>query len=258
MSAISRYRPSRESWPFELGLMVLVGLFFTATGLFQSDQAPWPVRGIYWCSVMVVGGLIEMAAEIGWEKFAPATWRRAWRSFLPVSVLATTPQVGVVIFFEASLFQARGDLSDLAGTWVGVFTVMTAMVALLRLSRIQLDLHRAPPPDLAPVMPSLIADKLPANLSGAELVALQAEDHYVRVFTSRGSQLILLRFGDALTAVADLPGFQLHRSWWAAQGALESARYSRGTGEASLRGGLKAPISRTYAAALREAGVLTA
>jgi hypothetical protein len=260
MFAHARYRPSRESLPFELGLMLVVGLFFAATGLFRSDQAPWDLRIIYWCSVMVVGGLIEIATEIAWKRMSSPRWNQAWRSLAPVSFIATLPQTLVVIFFEATLFGTRGDLGDLAATWFGVLVVMTAMVPLLRLSRIQLALHRtaAHPPvsNLDGRIPSLISDKLPAKLQTAELIALQAEDHYVRVFTSRGPELILLRFGDAMTAVSDLPGFRLHRSWWASEGAVEAARYSGGTGEAELTGGLKAPISRTYVAALRQAGIV--
>ena len=60
MAQQDRFLPSRNSWPLELGLMLVVGLFFSATGLFQSDQSPFPLRIVYWCCVMVVGGFVLM------------------------------------------------------------------------------------------------------------------------------------------------------------------------------------------------------
>ena len=92
-------------------------------------------------------------------------------------------------------------------------------------------------------------------MRSADLIALQAEDHYVRVHTSAGSDLILMRFSDAVAAAqSGQDGLRLHRSWWASAAAIRSIRYKRGSGEARLEGGLTAPVSRTYASALREAG----
>ncbi len=48
--------------------------------------------------------------------------------------------------------------------------------------------------------------------------------------------------------------WQVHRSWWVAAEAVEAVRWRRGAGEASLAGGLVAPVSRTYAPLLKEAG----
>lgn len=259
MARTARFLPTASTWPYELGLMLVVGVFFTAIGVYQSDQAPLGLRSIYWCSIMVIGGLVLMGAELAWQKLASGIWRDAWRSFLPVSVLATTPQMGVVLFFEMTLFHVEGTIYDLVDLWIAVGIVVVAMVALLRLLRVQLAVHRDNAvPASAETMPRLIADKLSPPRRSATLIALQAEDHYVRVHTSTGSELVLMRFGDALTAASTIDGFRLHRSWWAAREALLSAQFGRGTGTAELAGGLTAPISRSYAATLREAGILPA
>jgi DNA-binding LytR/AlgR family response regulator len=46
------------------------------------------------------------------------------------------------------------------------------------------------------------------------VVALTAEDHYVRVHGRRRSVLIGYRFGDAIAELAPLGGVQTHRSAW--------------------------------------------
>ena len=99
-----------------------------------------------------------------------------------------------------------------------------------------------------------LTGKLPPHLRRSRLLALQAEDHYLRVHTEAGDGLILMRLGDAIAAVETLDGARTHRSWWVARDAVE--RVSRGDGRATLTlaNGVEVPVSRTYAPKLREAG----
>jgi DNA-binding LytR/AlgR family response regulator len=96
--------------------------------------------------------------------------------------------------------------------------------------------------------------RLSAKRRGARLIALEAEDHYVRVHTDAGSELVAMRFSEALEELARAHGYRLHRSWWASADAIEAVRWKRGTGEARLSGGIMAPVSRSCADALKEAG----
>jgi hypothetical protein len=96
--------------------------------------------------------------------------------------------------------------------------------------------------------------RLSAKRRSARLIAIEAEDHYVRVHTDAGSELVPMRFSDAVEELAQAHGYQLHRSWWAAADAIEAIRWNRGTGEARLAGGISAPVSRSCASALKEAG----
>jgi DNA-binding LytR/AlgR family response regulator len=102
--------------------------------------------------------------------------------------------------------------------------------------------------------PTRFIERLPLHLRGARLIAVQAEDHYLRVHTDRGSDLILMRLSDAVCELEGLEGAQTHRSWWVAKAAVRGA--SRGDGRATLEleGGLIAPVSRSYAGRLRETG----
>jgi hypothetical protein len=55
---------------------------------------------------------------------------------------------------------------------------------------------------------------LPANLRGGEIWALEAEEHYTKIHTSKGNTLLLMRFSDAITEMDPQPGLQVHRSFW--------------------------------------------
>ena len=85
-------------------------------------------------------------------------------------------------------------------------------------------------------------------------LALEAEDHYVRVHTDAGSELLTMRFSDAVAELAQAHGYRLHRSWWASADAIESVRWRRGGGEARLAEGITVPVSRSCARTLKQAG----
>ena len=80
------------------------------------------------------------------------------------------------------------------------------------------------------------------------------EDHYVRVHTSAGSDLILMPMGQAIDAMGSRDGLRVHRSWWVARDAVEAAVPDGRQWRLRLRGGLEAPVSRPNIARLREAG----
>ncbi len=114
-------------------------------------------------------------------------------------------------------------------------------------------LLRAPLEARARTRPAFV-DRLPRPLQSAEIVAIEGEDHYVRVHTSLGRHLLLMRFSDALKELKTLDGLQTHRSWWVARTAVTAVK--RGNGRATLRlaTGLEAPVSRRYALRLRDRG----
>ena len=97
-------------------------------------------------------------------------------------------------------------------------------------------------------------DRMPDKLRGGEIYAVEAQDHYLRLHTSRGQDLILMRLADALGELEGLEGAQVHRSWWVAKTAIAQAARGNGRATITLKNGAVARVSRTYARALREAG----
>jgi hypothetical protein len=107
------------------------------------------------------------------------------------------------------------------------------------------------PPDGA------LLNRLPARL-GREVLCLQMEDHYVRVHTLKGSDLVLIPLKQAMAELADLEGLQVHRSWWVARGAVVGSTSDGRNLKLRLSNGMEVPVSRASIARLRASAWLEA
>jgi DNA-binding LytR/AlgR family response regulator len=63
-----------------------------------------------------------------------------------------------------------------------------------------------------------------------------------------------MRMGDAVAAAGDVPGFQIHRSWWVARAAVERFERDGRKGRITLCNGLVVPVSRDRLADLPVSG----
>jgi hypothetical protein len=110
------------------------------------------------------------------------------------------------------------------------------------------------PPPPARVAPRLFErSRLPP---GSEIWALTAEEHYVRIHSDRGTDLVRYRFADALEDVADAGmGLRVHRSWWVRPDRVEAWTDRGRSLELLLRDGTRVPVSLAFrAAALAQLG----
>lgn len=87
-----------------------------------------------------------------------------------------------------------------------------------------------------------------------QLLALQADGHYLHVHTDAGCDMILYRFSDALTELPDSEGMRVHRSWWVAERAVDSKEKGE---KLTLVNGVTVPVSRSYRVRVRERGWLS-
>ena len=101
-----------------------------------------------------------------------------------------------------------------------------------------------------------ILSRLPVHLQDAELYALSAEDHYVRVHTSKGEDILLMRLSDSITEASNVEGAQTHRSWWVAKGAVAHVKSLGRTAEIKLKNDKVAPVSRNGLKTLKDLGWL--
>ncbi len=115
------------------------------------------------------------------------------------------------------------------------------------------DGSTSPAPTPGVSAPSVL-DRLPARI-GRNVLALQAEDHYVRVYTDRGSALVLARLSDAIESLQDLDGIRVHRSWWARKDAVERVTVQGKGLLLTLSNGVQVPVSQAYKALVRQAGL---
>lgn len=90
------------------------------------------------------------------------------------------------------------------------------------------------------------------------LISLHAEDHYVRVETTKGSELILIRLADAIELTLPTPGTRIHRSHWVVNAQVKD--YTKGSDAWSviMSNGQSVPISRGYRNDAIQAGLIPA
>ena len=94
------------------------------------------------------------------------------------------------------------------------------------------------------------------NLAVDAVLALHAEEHYVRVYTADGAELIHYRFGDAVDEMPAELGLQVHRSWWVADSAVSSAKRGARRWQLELGIDTAVPVSDSYVQSVRERGWL--
>lgn len=240
-------------WATDLAMLVAIGLLMGFLGPFASERAPVVARYVYWMICMVGGGLIGIAADELLSRRMAATWRRV----AAVSVLMTPPVTLLVLTTQHLLmggpFDWRGYQELLWQVWPILLAVMVVRALAWRRAPARIETRTIVIPPL-PEAEAAFRRRLSAKRRGARLVAIEAHDHYLKVHTDAGAELITLRFADALDELALAHGWRVHRSWWVAADAVEDVRWRRGAGEMRLVGGLMAPVSRTYAPVLKEAG----
>jgi hypothetical protein len=112
----------------------------------------------------------------------------------------------------------------------------------------------ASPAASVPPMPEAFLARHAPDLAGRRLLALEAEDHYLRIHVVGASTLVLLRMRDATEMLGASAGWQPHRSFWLANGCRARAE-RRGQGwQLALENGLVVPVSRAALPAMRAAG----
>lgn len=240
-------------WAIDLAMLTAIGLLMGFLGPFASERAPIVLRYVYWMICMVGGGLIGVAADELLSRRIVATWRRV----AVVSVLMT-PAVSLLVLTTEHLLTREPfgwpSYQRLLGqVWPILLAVMVVRTLAWRRPPARIETRTVVAAPL-PEVETAFRRRLSARRRGARLIAIEAHDHYLRVHTDAGAELITLRFADALDELALAHGWRVHRSWWVAADAVEAVRWRRGAGETRLVGGLIAPVSRTYAPVLKDAG----
>lgn len=236
-----------RGWLRGAAVAVVSGLFLTFSGAFGTGDAPLGMRLAYWMSLMALG--YGWGAFVARYFFRAGRWRtgRAWLDVAIAALVMSTPFTFVVWFASGLMFGADIPLRGLPILFGSVLLVSLAITAINMLIEVRGVTHAGPTP------PKFL-ERLPLKLRGGEVWAVEAEDHYLRLHTSKGQDLILMRLADAVTELEGVEGAQVHRSWWVARDAIADARRGDGRATLTLKDGCEVPVSRTYAGLLRERG----
>lgn len=226
-----------------LGLAAIFAAFVAVSGAFGTGRISPDVRYpiVEFAALAVALGDLALGAALDHFRWL-ATRRR--RRLVAGAMLGT---IWAMLFCWSLAFLFEGPqgapsiLLFLPPIMVGYGTV-GAVALLLR--------GPAAAPKSRAGRPSFL-ERLPHRLRGAALIAVQGEDHYVRIHTSQGQHLLLMRLSDALDELETLDGGQTHRSWWVARSAVVGVRRGNGRAVMTLSNGIDAPVSRRFSPWLR-------
>jgi len=232
-----------------VGIAVAVGVLLAVLGPFGSYMNGGPVRlAGYWISAMLLGlALYGLTFRIIISSISPGS-ARWWPALIGGTLLASAPQA---LATRAGAFWLWPELAQLRLPLL-LWFAQTATLGLISTAAVGFIRRRpafTPRDDLAPPPTAAPGD---APLDG-NVLALQMEDHYVRVHRPTGSELILMPMNRAIACVG-AEGLRTHRSWWVASHAVAAVEGNARSMRLLLSNGLVAPVARSAVIRLKAAG----
>lgn len=229
------------------GVLVL-GTLMAFWSPYGTGYMGWPGVWLYWTGLMALGWSTGLAME-AWLERRSTPVKRVWLYGCVTLAVSLVLSAATLVFHSVRGLKLTAPLLIDVALEVTVLTaVIVAIYAVLR--------HRAAGPgaESEPRADAALLDRMPPKHQRSRLLAIMAEDHYLRVHTEVGDCLIRMRLADAVKAVTALDGAQVHRSWWVAREAVDLVERKSGRVVLVLRNGVRAPVSRSQTAHLREAG----
>lgn len=198
-------------------------------------------RMVFWVVVISLPWSISKVLFFLAKHFAPENLSKRYISVMLMPLLALLGSAAVsLISLKVGLYQGQSFV-QVWPTSILVWLVF-AFFIVLPMIFIGGELAREQRKVGVTTMMEFFHHKLPDSIKNNQLIALKAEDHYLRIITDGGSALILMKFEDALAALNGYPGIQTHRSWWLAYSQLQDLEVIASS--VSLQDGTKVPISR--------------
>lgn len=96
-----------------------------------------------------------------------------------------------------------------------------------------------------------LQQKLPPEKRG-RLLAMSAEQHYVRIHTDAGEDLVLMPFSEAIAKVPGEQGMRIHRSHWISYDAVQALKSAGNSLSVRLVNEIELPVSRSYSGSVRD------
>ena len=258
MQFTQRQRPSWGRWrPFlvAIPLGLLLGFF----GPFGSNPAyPTATRYAFWLGLTAAGAVAAVAAG---AVLPPTRLRAGALRIGAVALVSALPMTFVVAWTMSFLQPGRVFApQQLPSLFAAVAAVQLLIVYATTITAPTADGAEAP--GRAPALPEPAAEAIPAAFPsallsrlppgiGSDIIALETEDHYLRVHAVGGSALILMRMADAVALLDPQLGAQVHRRWWVAQAAVAGVRREGQKLSLCLINETLVPVGRTFSTAAR-------
>ena len=258
MQFTQRQRPVRGRWrPFLVAIPL--GLLLGFLGPFGSNPAyPTMTRYAFWLGLTAAGAVAAVAAD----SLLPVARLRAGALRIgAVALVSALPMTFVVAWTMSFLQPGRVFAPQQLPALFAAVAVIQLLIVYATTSTVPTAAD-ADTPSRAPALskteanaiaaafPPALLSRLPPRM-GKDIIALETEDHYLRVHAVGGSALVLMRMADAAALLDPQLGAQVHRRWWVAQAAVVGLRTEGQKLVLSLVDGTLVPVGRTFSAAAR-------
>lgn len=222
----------------------------------SSGDAPFLLALLFWFALVVSGTLVGEVTVWAYYK-----WRPDGPAWLMIVITSLVTAVGVTfVIYAMTWFSGGYIVVDSASIHILYFYVLVISTAMTLLGYTLSRAFDVAGPDFVQSADDKGAaeaflERLPVKYRTAELWAVSSEDHYCRVHTSLGTDLILMRLSDAERELASADGLRVHRSWWVSRKAVKDARREGGRIVLTLKSDTEVSVSRSYQEAVRAAGL---
>lgn len=248
----------------EAGVVALVAVVVAVFDLLPIGDVPLGARLALWLAGFLTAWLVYLAvARVGIAVARLLGLADHWGHALAVPFVGVAVAYGVLGLVGGPRAMFGGQFG---AVWVQALVVAAGFFALFFVLYARAEHARLPepveavaapdPPSPAPPVPGVAASALHQRLDPGfpAILALAAEDHYVRVIAEGKSALVLMPLAEAAALMPEGAGAQVHRSWWVARSAVTGQRRTGRDLQLVLHGGLAAPVSRSRIGELRSLG----
>lgn len=219
----------------------LAGIVLAILAPFGTSYFAPGFRFLYWIGLALAGGIGAMTVDIILRKYKADSSIWFWAGLQSAgATLAVAP-------FVLALHTQSG-ITAFALTLFYIWVVAIVITAFGQLSARKSVVNTSDPKR------PLLLERLPPKFRHADLYAISAEDHYVRIHSAAGEHMLLMRLSDAEDLALPLKGLKPHRSWWVAENGVDRIVKTKSKLEIKLKSGLGVPVSREGAKRVRQAG----
>ncbi len=244
---------NRRSQAFAAILAVTV----TVVAPFGTGERMGPaLRLLYWCAIVAshaaIAIFIVVAVSYALRRWIDLRWARVLvagcAAALPLALVQTT-----LAHILDGMPLTVSTISAICFSTLVITVSVTTIVGLLQDDGSAAAIPATVTSGRQDRRPIAFLERLPPSI-GRDLINLSMQDHYIDVRTAKGSTLVLLRFSDAVRELEGADGLQIHRSHWVARTAVARLHRDEGRLVVELLDGRRLPVSRSFAAAVRDAG----
>lgn len=219
------------------------------TSLAMLTLAPWKPNPYI---LMLIGSLAAAVLTLPYINWLTAAWQSRW----PVEQLDR--QIAPLFSVEFWRFTASATV-----VWLAANFVFDRFLGLPRYRYViprGYDFHDPTPADTVDKVSESargsrdkpgFMQRMPVDLGLDDILAIKAEQHYIRVFTANRDYMLLHRFSDAVHELGTDIGMQVHRSYWVNRKAIARIKPRTKKFQVELVTGERVPVSTPYHAMVR-------